>query len=319
MNLQNLTYTISNLGSRQKIAALVAIVGASTVISAIALSQRQPSRDTVNRPIPTTSSSPITTTLPSTLGNLDTTQAPVVVPSSGTNTSRFNTGTRYIPENNLKPGNSSVAPDTNASLGRSREGINNSSLANPNPVNPAISNPSATTPQRVFVPNTPNQTMTFSSPIPRASSPMQDFSSREATTAVNPASQDSLVPTSPVDSEIPSAENTPTFDSRTGTYTTTPRVPTTNPSGSLNSPNSSLANPSSSASNGRNSSDFYSNPNFSRPSGGSSNANPSNPIYGSSNGTTSSNPIYSSPNGNTNSNSIYGSPNGGSTSNTVPN
>lgn len=320
MNLQNLTYTISNLGPRQKMAALVTIVGASAVISTIALSQRQPSRTTVNRSIPNTSSTPTTTTLPSTLGNLDTTEAPRVVTSSGTNTSRFNIGTGYIPENNLKPGNSSVAPDTNLSLGRGREGNNNSNLANPNPVNPAISNLSPTTPGRVFVPNTPSQSMTSSSPIPRASSPIQDFSPREAPTAVNSAiSQDSLVPTTPADSPLPSStESTPTFDSRTGTYTTTPTA-TSNSSSSVNSPGSSFANPSGSESNGRNSSDFYSNPNFSRSNGSSSNSNPSNPIYGSSNGTSNSNPIYSSPNANTNSNSIYGSPNGGSTSNTVPN
>ena len=344
MNLQNLTYTISNLSSRQKIAALAGIVGASAVISTIALSQRQPSSTTVNRSIPNTSIPPTTTTLPSTLGNLDTTQAPGIATSPDTNTSRFNIGTGYSPENNSKLGNSSVAPDTNLSLGRGREG-NNSNL-----VNPALSNLSPTTPGRVFVPNTPSQSMTFSSPIPRASSPIQGFSSREAPTAVNPAisqdslvpttpsvnpaiSQDSLVPTTPADSPLPSStESTPTFDSRTGTYTTTPRATNNssgsvnspgssfaNPSGSVNSPGSSFANPSGSTSNGRNGSDFYSNPNFSRSNGGFSNANPSNPIYGSSNGTSNSNPIYSSPNGSTNSNSIYGSPNGGSTSNTVPN
>ncbi len=348
MNLQNLTYTISNLGPRQKIAALVTIVGASAVISTIALSQRQPSRTTVNRSIPNISSTPTTTTLPSTLGNLDTTQTPSVVTSSGTNTSRFNIGTGSILENNLKPGTSSVAPDTNLSLGRGREGNNNSNLANPSPVNPAISNLSPTTPGRVFVPNTPSQSMTSISPIP--SSPIQDFSPRAAPTAVNPTisqdslvpttpavnpaiSQDSLVPTTPADSPLPSStESTPTFDSRTGTYTTTPRATSNssgsvnspgssfaNPNGSVNSPGSSFANPSGSGSNGRNSSDFYSNPNFSRSNGSSSNSNPSNPIYGSSNGTSNSNPIYSSPNANTNSNSIYGSPNGGSTSNTVPN
>ena len=336
MNLQNLTYTISNLGPRQKMAALAGIVGASAVISTIALSQRQPSSTTVNRSIPNTSIPPTTTTLPSTLGNLDTTQAPGIVTSPSTNTSRFNIGTGSIPENNLKPGNNSVAPDTNLSLGRGREENNNLNLANPNPVNPTISNLSPITPGRVFVPNTPSQSMTSISPIPRASSPIQDFSSREAPTAISPTisqdslvpttpavnpaiSQDSLVPITPADSPLPSStQSTPTFDSRTGTYTTTPRA-TSNSSGSVNSPGSSFANPSGSISNGRNGSDFYSNPNFSRSNGGSSNANFSNPIYGSSNGTSNSNPIYSSPNGSTNSNSIYGSPNGGSTSNTVPN
>ena len=352
MNLQNLTYTISNLSSRQKMAALAGIVGASAVISTIALSQRQPSSTTVNRSIPNTSIPPTTTTLPSTLGNLDTTQAPGIATSPDTNTSRFNIGTEYSPENNLKPGNSSVAPDTNLSLGMGREGNNNLNLANPNPVNPTISNLSPITPGRVFVPNTPSQSMTSISPIPGANSPIQNFSPREAPTAISPTisqdslvpttpaisptisqdslvpttpsvnpaiSQDSLVPITPADSPLPSStESTPTFDSRTGTYTTTPRA-TSNSSGSVNSPGSSFANPSGSTSNGRNGSDFYSNPNFSRSNGGSSNANPSNPIYGSSNGTSNSNPIYSSPNGSTNSNSIYGSPNGGSTSNTVPN
>ena len=328
MNLQNLTYTISNLSSRQKMAALAGIVGASAVISTIALSQRQPSSTTVNRSIPNTSIPPTTTTLPSTLGNLDTTQAPIVGTSPGTNTSRFNIGTGSIAENNLKPSNSSVAPDTNL-IGRGREG--NSNLTNPNPVNPAISNLSPTTPERVFVPNTPSQSMTSISPIPRVSSPIQDISPREAPTAVSPTiSQDSLAPITPADSPLPSStESTPTFDSRTGTYTTTPRA-TINSSSSVNgsdssfanpnavnSPGSSFANPRGATSTGRNSSDFYSNPNFSSSNGGSSNTNPSNPIYGGSNGTSNSNPIYSNPNANTNS--IYGSPNGGSTSNTVPN
>ena len=318
MNLQNLTYAINNLSPRQKMVALATIVGGSAVISTIALSQRQPNPTTVNRPIPNTSITPTTTTLPSTLGNFDATLTPSIVTSPDTNTSRFNIGTGSIPENNLKPGNSSVAPDTNLSLYRGMEG--NSNLANPNPVNPAISNLSPITPGRVLGTNTPSQSMTSSSPLPGASSPIQDFSPREAPTAVNPAiSQDSFVPTTPADSPLPSStESTPTFDSRTGTYTTTPTA-ISNSSSSVNSYGSSFANPSGSVSNSRNSSDFYSNPNFSRPSGGSSNANPSNPIYGSSNGTTSSNPIYSSPNANTNSNSIYGSPNGGSTSNTVPN
>ena len=344
MNLQNLTYTISNLGPRQKIAALVTVVGASAVISTIALSQRQPSSTTVNRSTPNPSSTPTTNTLPSTLGNLDTTQAPIVGTSPGTNTSRFNIGTGSIAENNLKPSNSSVAPDTNL-IGRGREG--NSNLTNPNPVNPAISNLSPTTPERVFVPNTPSQSMTSISPIPRVSSPIQDISPREAPTAVSPTisqdslvpttpansptiSQDSLAPITPADSPLPSStESTPTFDSRTGTYTTTPRA-TINSSSSVNgsdssfanpnavnSPGSSFANPRGATSTGRNSSDLYSNPNFSSSNGGSSNTNPSNPIYGGSNGTSNSNPIYSNPNANTNS--IYGSPNGGSTSNTVPN
>ncbi len=326
MNLQNLTYTINNLSTRQKIAALVGVVGASAVISTIALSQRQSSRTTVNQlpnsNLPSTSS-PLAPTIPNTTANLDATLTPGIVNSPGTTTNRFNSSLVPSPGNSLSPGNSSIVPNNNLSSGSARNNNlnslgngssvnNNLNSVNPNRINSAIPNLTPSTPQqRVSVPNTPSINIAPASPI---IAPRQDFTvPRASTSPVSPVTpSESFSATSPIDEPIPSStQSNPTFDSRTGTYTTNPSVPTSNPRGSFNSP--------SSVNNSRNNSDFYANPNFRRPSTGSANTNNTNPIYGNSNPTTSSNPIYSSPNGNINSNSIYGTPNGGSTSNTSPN
>ncbi len=335
MNLQNLSYSINNLSPRQKMAALAGIVGASAVISTIALSQRQSNQTAVDqlpdRTLPSTSSNPLdsTTAIPDTTGNLDTTLTPNIAPppSSGdTTTNRFTNGVGTSPENNLNVDRSSALQDRNMSLGRDRAVVNNNlNSANPNPITtppssnltttPPSSNSTTTPPRQVFVPALPSPNIAPASPVsPSVTSPTQNYTTPSAATnPVNPLiPQENFGVTSPSDSPLPSStESTPTFDSRTGTYTTTPRVPTSSPGSSLSSPSTSFNSP-------RNNSDF-SNPNFSRPSGGSSNATPTSPIYGSSNGTSSSNPIYNNPNGNTNSNSIYGNPNGGSTSNTSPN
>ncbi|MBW4662841.1 MAG: hypothetical protein KME01_01345 [Chroococcus sp. CMT-3BRIN-NPC107] len=324
MNLQNLGYTINNLSPRQKMAALAVIVGASAVISTIALSQRQSSQTTTDqvsdRALPSTSSNPLdpTNAVPDATGNLDTTLTPGIVPLPSENaTSRFNNGIGTSPESNSNIDSSSATQDRNSSLGRNRI-IDNLNSANPNIITTApSSSPTTTLPRQVYVPALPSPSIAPSSPlIPRGtSSPNQNFTTPSVgTSPVAPAiPPESPTVTSPSDTSLPPSvtENTPTFDSRTGTYTTTPREPTSSP-GSLSSPSGSLSSPTSNDSN-------FGNSNFSRPSGGSSNPNPTSPIYGSSNGTSSSNPIYNNPNGNANSTSIYGNPNGGSTSNTSPN
>lgn len=340
MNLQNLTYTINNLSSRQKMAALAGIVGASAVISTIALSQRQSSRTTVN-PVPNQSPLPVTasplaptTALPSPTGNLDATLAPGVVNSSSSTTTRFNSGIAPSPGSNLAPGVGNVAPS-----GRLQVGTGSTASSGLNSANPRLNNaasPNLTTaPQgRVFVPNVPSTTTVPASPvIPSVAIPTQDLAVPSAAPVpANPVTpQDNFDATSPADIPLPSSTE-PTFDSRTGTYTTTPRATNSSPNSSSNSPTTSFGSPSSptgslgsptssSINNSRNPSDFNSNANFSRPSGGGNNNSSSStsPVYGSSNGSSSSNPIYSNPNGNINPNSIYGSPNGGSTSNTSPN
>ncbi|WP_009633956.1 hypothetical protein [Synechocystis sp. PCC 7509] len=332
MNLQNLTYTINNLSPRQKATALAGIVGASAVIGTIALSQRQPNRTIVNQ-LPSSSLSSPSSSLdpltPNTTGNIDATVTPDIV-KPGTTTSRFNSSIVPSPGNSLNPGNSSVAPNNNLRLGTgsasssnlnsygtSSVGTNSVGAVDSNRINSAVPNLAPSTPPgQVSVPNTSSSTnIAPASPIiPRASSPIQDFSVPRANTSPVTATPSEIGTTSPVDDPIPSSTQTsPTFDSRTGTYTTTPSVPNSNLRQSLRSPTNSVNN-------SQNNSDFYSNPNFSRPSGGSSgNTNNTSPVYGSSNGTTSSNPIYSNPNGNINTNSIYGSPNGGSGSSTSPN
>lgn len=321
MNLQNLGYTINNLSPRQKMAALAVIVGASAVISTIALSQRQSSQTTVDqlpdRTLPSTSANPLdgTTAVPDATGSLDTTLTPNIVTSpSGNATSRFNDGIGTSTENNSNIDTSSAAQDRNLSLGRNRIVDN---LNSPNPITTTAPSSSSTTPlpRRVYVPALPSPSIAPSSPlIPRGASPTQNFTTPNAVTNPVDPTIPQEIPTviSPSDTSLPASvtENTPTFDSRTGTYTTTPRVPTSSPNTSLSSPSGGLNVPSNDAN--------FGNSNFSRPSGGSSNPNPTSPIYGSSNGTSSSNPIYNNPNGNTNSTSIYGNPNGG-TSNTSPN
>lgn len=364
MNLQNLNYTINNLSPRQKIAILAGIVGASAVISTIALSQRQSSRTTVNQTPSTNITNPSSpfdaTTVPNTTGDLDATLAPGVIDSSGTNptspnnNAAINSGsnlnssrtTDVVPNNSLRGGGSAVSRNN---LPLDNNGVTNSTL-NPTIPNTITTSPNSnltptlprgavappittspnlttTSPSRTFIPSASSPSGASTNPvIPRTTSPSQITVPSATTTPTNtliPQDPNNIAPT---DSAPPSStENIPTFDSRTGTYTTTPRTPiNSSPSSAVNNPYGSLNSPSSTFNNSRNNSsfnsNFNSNPNFSRPSGGSINTTSTNsPIYGNSNGTSSSNPIYSNPNGNINSNSIYGTPNGGSTSNTSPN
>lgn len=249
MTLQNLSYTINNLSPRQKIAALAGIVGASAVIGTVALSQRQPNPTTVKTLSPNPSlpnaSSPLapSVTLPNTTGNLDATLTPGTGnSSSGTTTSRFNNGT--VPSSGSNLNLSSPAPGSNL-VGR--DSAANSNLNSASPSITAASSPSLTItpPGRVFVPDTPSTNFAPASPIvPTATTPTQNLPVPSADlTPIDPVTpQTSVSATSPTDSPLPSsAQSSPAFDSRTGTYTASPRLPNGNSGEISNSPNSTVS------------------------------------------------------------------------------